>query len=157
MLNNQPRSVMRNSLRGGLVAAASVLAFAVGSNAAYADSITGDGDSWSMVTQPTATGSCSAEVFLAGTNFDYAEGDFSNSKSGFNCAYWLERGDLVNGSVTDWAPIGAWSYSSDIILNGTVGDTFTGEYWDGPGLRVRACFYMYNSTWRGANHCSNGV
>jgi hypothetical protein len=95
---------------------------------------------------------CTTDLWLTGSSDDYATAATYNSSSSYTCVFWLERGTYSGGSTTGWTSItGATS------ISGPSGERDTGTYWDGPGLRVRACLYVWAGPYESATYCTSGI
>jgi hypothetical protein len=105
---------------------------------------------YNWVQQDTSLGDCRATVYTvihSDNKKPYAWGSFKNTQAGWSCIGWLERS--VSGG-------GWYKVSGDhTVLSwyGTTTSDVTGDYYDGPNYRARACFKF---TFSGAaTHCTN--
>ena len=95
---------------------------------------------------------CTTDLWLTGSSDDYATASTYNSSSSYTCVFWLQRGKYSDGSTTGWT-----SVTSQTSVSGPNGEVDTGTYWDGPGLRVRACLYVWAGPYKSATYCSSGI
>lgn len=147
---------MRLSSKAALFTAVAAGTVLFGTGAAHAATGTG-------VNLNGNSHTCSADLWLTGSNQDYATATFSNAGgSGFTCVYWLERSEYTNGSWSGYTAIGSFGTNPDVLHDpGAAGgggvQVDTGSYWDGPDYRVRACLYGYNNSEMTGNVCSSGI
>ncbi|MEY9863083.1 hypothetical protein ABH935_008732 [Catenulispora sp. GAS73] len=139
---------MRKSFKATFVAAGAAVAMAVSANAASATQST-------PAIQHGSGGFCSAVVDIVDPGQNYAQGTFSNYSYHAVCYFWLERAYYdSSGHLGPYQFIGSYGTNPDSINapDGKEDFIITNSYWDGSGVRVKACVQSYQGV-----TCTSGV
>lgn len=143
---------MKRSLKALIAGSIAMVGVWMGSGAAFASA------DYSDALVYTSYGYCEASISLQGPNQNYIASTFWNDNtSTFTCHFWIQRGQKDSSNSYLMTNL----YAHNIVLGPTAGGVNawgTGQYWDGPGYRAQACFYMTdNSGWTGATHCTDAI
>lgn len=140
---------MRKSFKAMTVAALSAAALFGGAGSAFAGG-------YNYAYTPTAwapdgSHECVARIQLTGSDYDYATADFTNTGYG-SCYFYLERAYITNGVQGAWEGVGSYQSTPYTITGGGV--HYTGDYYDGPDVRMRVVMYV---SWNNTEYPSAGI